>query len=141
MALKRKIYKKLLDWKEKSKGSRAILVKEVRRKSIIIFEEVQMFSQADVVKREILDLYRNDIEIDFLISNNSKLKYKIFPIEVKSSKSYKTTSLQRFREKYQSRIGQCYIIHPKNFAIKDGIICIPPYMTMCLYKEKKLTHF
>ena len=76
--------------------------------------------------------HRNDIEIDFLISNNSKLKYKLFPIEVKSSKSYKTTSLQRFREKYQSRIGECYIIHPKNFAIKDGIICIPPYMTMCL---------
>lgn len=76
--------------------------------------------------------HRNDIEIDFLISNNSKLKYKLFPIEVKSSKTYKTTSLQRFREKYQSRIGECYIIHPKNFAIKDGIICIPPYMTMCL---------
>ena len=76
--------------------------------------------------------HRNDIEIDFLISNNSKLKYKLFPIEVKSSKSYKTTSLQRFREKYQTRIGECYIIHPKNFAIKDGVICIPPYMTMCL---------
>lgn len=76
--------------------------------------------------------HRNDIEIDFLISNNSKLKYKLFPIEVKSSKTYKTTSLKRFREKYQSRIGECYIIHPKNFAIKDGIICIPPYMTMCL---------
>lgn len=27
---------------------------------------------------------RNDIEIDFIISNNSKTKYKIYPIEVKS---------------------------------------------------------
>ena len=32
--------------------------------------------------------HRNDIEIDFLISNNSKLKYKSFPIEVKSGKRY-----------------------------------------------------
>ena len=28
--------------------------------------------------------HRNDIEIDFLLSNNSKLKYKMYPIEVKS---------------------------------------------------------
>lgn len=23
-------------------------------------------------------------------------------------------------------------IHPRNFMIKDDIICIPPYMTICL---------
>lgn len=76
--------------------------------------------------------HRNDMEIDFLISNNSKLKYKMFPIEVKSGKSYSTSSLLKFREKYKNRIGECYIIHPKNLYIKDDIICIPPYMTMCL---------
>ncbi|MDF2989259.1 MAG: putative ATPase superfamily [Eubacterium sp.] len=76
--------------------------------------------------------HRNDIEIDFIISNNSKLKYKIYPIEVKSSKRYTTTSLVRFREKYNNRIGESYIIHPKEFKIEDGIICIPPYMTMCI---------
>ena len=37
--------------------------------------------------------HRNDMEIDFIISNNSRLKYKMFPIEVKSGKQYKTTSL------------------------------------------------
>lgn len=74
----------------------------------------------------------NDIEIDFVISNKSKLKYKIFPIEVKSGKNYKATSLMKFREKYKDRIGECYIIHPKNLSIKDEIICIPPYMTFCL---------
>ena len=36
--------------------------------------------------------HRNDMEIDFIISNNSKLKYKMYPIEVKSGKHYKTTS-------------------------------------------------
>ena len=78
------------------------------------------------------DKHRNDIEIDFIISNNSKLKYKMYPIEVKSGKQYKTTSLNNFREKYKNRIGESYIIHPKNLIIKDGIICIPPYMTMML---------
>ena len=75
---------------------------------------------------------RNDIEIDFIISNNSKTKYKIFPIEVKSSPRYSITSLLRFNQKYKSRIGGSYIIHPRNLIEKDGIICIPPYMTICI---------
>lgn len=75
---------------------------------------------------------RNDIEIDFLISNNSKTKYKLFPIEVKSGTRYSTTSLLRFREKYKGRIGECYIIHPRNLSVSDNLICIPPYMTICL---------
>ena len=74
--------------------------------------------------------HRNDMEIDFIISNNSRLKYKMFPSEVKSGKQYKTTSLNNFREKYKERIGESYIIHPRNLIVKDGIICIPPYMTM-----------
>lgn len=74
--------------------------------------------------------HRNDMEIDFIISNNSRLKYKMFPIEVKSGKQYKTTSLNNFREKYKERIEESYIIHPRNLIVKDGIICIPPYMTM-----------
>ena len=74
--------------------------------------------------------HRNDMEIDFIISNNSRLKYKMFPIEVKLGKQYKTTSLNNFREKYKERIGESYIIHPRNLIVKDGIICIPPYMTM-----------
>lgn len=79
------------------------------------------------------DNHRNDIEIDFIISNNSKMKYKIYPIEVKSSKKYKTISLERFINKYKDRIGEAYIIHPKNLFVKEsGIICIPPYMCFCL---------
>ena len=75
---------------------------------------------------------KNDIEIDFIISNNNKLKYKIYPIEVKSTKKYSITSLERFREKYSSRIGGCYVIHPKNLSVKDGITYLPAYMAMCL---------
>ena len=76
--------------------------------------------------------HRNDIEIDFILSNNSKLKYKMYPVEVKSGERYTTTSLERFRGKYKKRIGECYIIHPKNLMIKNDVICIPPYMTICL---------
>ena len=75
---------------------------------------------------------RNDIEIDFIISNNSKTKYKMYPIEVKSGTRYSTVSLLKFREKYRRRIGECYIIHPRNLMVKDEILCIPPYMTMFL---------
>ena len=38
--------------------------------------------------------------------------------------------VNNFREKYKERIGESYIIHSRNLIVKDGIICIPPYMTM-----------
>lgn len=77
--------------------------------------------------------HRNDMEIDFIISNGSKLNTKLFPIEVKSTSQYKYDSLKKFSAKYSSRIEQSYIIHPKNLVKKEsGILAIPPYMTMCL---------
>lgn len=76
--------------------------------------------------------HRNDIEIDFLISNGSITKPKIYPIEVKSGKRYKTESLEKFVSLYRRRIGKAYIIHPKNLSVKGDVICIPSYMTMCL---------
>ena len=176
MILKRKIYKKLLEWKKECQGKKALLIEGARRigKSTICEEfgkneyesyllidfakkdkEVEMYferylndnegmlyenaiAQMLVANGHKLYFYthynenkhRNDMEIDFIISNSSRLKYKMFPIEVKSGKQYKTTSLNNFREKYKERIGESYIIHPRNLIVKDGIICIPPYMTM-----------
>jgi hypothetical protein len=77
--------------------------------------------------------HRNDIEIDFLISNDSKVNYKINPIEVKSSKNYTTTSLGRFKKVFGKKIEAQIIIHPKNFSIDSDIIKIPPYMLWCLF--------
>ena len=79
--------------------------------------------------------HRNDIEIDFLLSNESTTNLKIMPIEVKSSKNYTTTSLNKFNEIYKKRIENSYIIHPKQFVIKDDVICIPPYMLYAAYKN------
>lgn len=76
--------------------------------------------------------HRNDIEIDFLISNKSKTRYKIYPIEVKSTEKYSITSLEKFMEKFRERIGQAYVIHTKNYRRKDDVVYIPAYMTMCL---------
>ena len=75
---------------------------------------------------------RNDVEVDFLLSNNSKLKYKIYPIEVKSTKKYSILSLTRFTEKYKSRIGESIVLHPKNLMIRDNIVYLPCYMAMFL---------
>jgi len=72
--------------------------------------------------------HRNDIEIDFLISNESKTKFKISPIEVKSSKNYTTSSLIAFKEIFNKRIDKQIIVHPKNYSEEDGVIKIPPYM-------------
>ena len=78
-------------------------------------------------------LKRNDIEIDFLLSNKSKTKPKLFPVEVKSSKNYTSVSLVEFIKKYKSRIGVGYILHPKNLYIRpDGIIALPCYMAFLL---------
>ena len=78
--------------------------------------------------------HRNDIEIDFLLSNDSKINFRVFPIEVKSSKNYTTTSLGRFKEAFGKKIATQYIIHPKNFSIEGEIIKIPPYMFDVAFK-------
>ena len=60
------------------------------------------------------DKHRNDIEIDFIIISGDKTNVKISPIEVKSSKKYTTTSLEKFNLTFKKRISNSYIIHPKN---------------------------
>lgn len=72
--------------------------------------------------------HRNDIEIDFLLSNESKTNFRVFPIEVKSSKNYTTTSLGKFKQIFGKKIATQYIIHPKNLVIDGEIIKMPPYM-------------
>lgn len=74
------------------------------------------------------DKHRNDIEIDFIISNKSKLKYRIFPIEVKSKERYSTASLDKFREKFSQRVGESYIIHPKNLKVEGNVV-----ISSCIY--------
>ncbi len=72
------------------------------------------------------------LKLVFLISNRSKTKYKIHPIEVKSGERYSIRSLKRFMEKFKERIGQVYVIDTRNYREKEGIVYLPAYMAMCL---------
>ena len=76
--------------------------------------------------------HRNDIEIDFIVSNRSKLNPKLFPIEVKSSRTYATKSLDRFGGINRKRIGEEYVVHTKGLARADNRLYVPAYMTFCL---------
>ena len=68
------------------------------------------------------------IEIDFLI----KRKNKISPVEVKSSKYGKHTSLSKFIDKFSDRIGEKFILYPKDVLIKDDVVHLPLYMAWLL---------
>ena len=71
------------------------------------------------------DENNHNYEVDFLLSRGNKL----LPIEVKSS-GYKThKSLDKFCEKFSSRIGERYLVYTKDYQ-KDGeTIYLPVYMT------------
>ena len=70
------------------------------------------------------------MEIDFLTAK-SKIsnRHNISPIEVKSSKNYKLTSLRKFKEKYKEQLHIPYVLHPNDLKEEDGILFLPLYMT------------
>lgn len=70
----------------------------------------------------------NMMEIDFLIKRNMK----ICPVEVKSSAYKAHSSLDKFRNKFSAKLGDAYILYPKDFMIKDGVLHLPLYMAMFL---------
>ena len=71
---------------------------------------------------------KHNYEIDFILSNGKKIQ----PIEVKSSR-YKThTSLDKFYEKFSSRIDKQYLVFTKAQSRDENIICLPTYMTQFL---------
>jgi len=80
---------------------------------------------------------RNDVlsrmEIDFLIAKSKvSNKHNISPIEVKSSKNYTLTSLQKFRAKFAQQLHTPYVLHTSDFRQEDGITYLPLYMTPLL---------
>ena len=71
---------------------------------------------------------KHNYEIDFILSRGSK----ICPIEVKSS-GYKThASLDAFKAKFSSRIGQSYLLYTKDLRNDGEILLVPAFMTMFL---------
>lgn len=70
----------------------------------------------------------HNYEIDFLLSRGNK----ICPIEVKSS-GYKThASLDAFQKKFSKRIGNRYLVYPKDLRKEQDLLYVPVFMTMLL---------
>lgn len=84
--------------------------------------KLYFYSRSDSENRE------NHMEIDFLISE----KKKIIPIEVKSGNYRSHSSLDKFRKKFRQKIGESYILYPKDVMEKEGIWHLPLYMAMFL---------
>lgn len=74
-------------------------------------------------------------EIDFLITrgfSDAAGKPRVCPIEVKSSKAYSTVSLDDFGRRFASRVGEEYVLHPKQLKVEGGRTYLPLYMAFCL---------
>jgi predicted AAA+ superfamily ATPase len=84
--------------------------------------KLYFYSRCDCEKRE------NHMEIDFLITEGKK----IAPIEVKSGNYRSHASLDKFKKKFSSNIGNSYILYTKDLMEKDGILHLPIYMAMFL---------
>lgn len=73
------------------------------------------------------------IEIDFLATRPTLGDRKnTYAIEVKSGRSTKHVSLQRFRTKFKGAIGGSFLLHTKDLKVENGIVYLPLYMAMFL---------
>ena len=73
------------------------------------------------------------MEIDFLVAKRKiTSRHNISPLEVKSGKGYALKSLQKFRLKFARQLHTPYVLHSADIMEKDGIICLPLYMTPLL---------
>lgn len=70
------------------------------------------------------------MEIDFLLAK-SKIsnRHNISPIEVKSSKNYTLSSLNKFIQKYAAQTHIPYVLHASDLKHENGITYLPLYMT------------
>ena len=84
--------------------------------------KLYFYSRSDSNHRE------NNLEIDFLISENKKIS----PIEVKSGNYQSHVSLDKFRLKFSEKLKNSYVLYGKDVMLKDGIIHLPFYMAMFL---------
>ena len=55
-------------------------------------------------------------------------RHNISPIEVKSGKSFTTTSLNKLRAKFAPMLAEAYVLHPGDVEVKDEVIYLPLYM-------------
>ena len=70
-------------------------------------------------------------EVDFLLARpfaDASGKLRVSPVEVKSSKSYSTVSLDDFGVRYGKRAGEEIVLHPKQLKAGRRRVYLPLYM-------------
>lgn len=75
------------------------------------------------------------MEIDFLIPAgyaNANQRLRVSPIEVKSTSRYGTKSLDTFKQRFTTHVGNQYVIYPAQLRVEGDHIYLPLYMTHCL---------
>ena len=84
--------------------------------------KLYFYSRYDSTNRE------NNMEIDFLIVQKERGKSRVSPIEVKSKTRYKTGSLDKFRRKFGTKLGQEIIFHPGSVSTSHNRVKLPLYL-------------
>ncbi len=68
------------------------------------------------------------MEIDFLVRKDRK----VIPIEAKSGKSFSKRSLEKFKNKFNNKVGLQYVLYEGDIARNGEIIYLPYYMAAIL---------
>ena len=69
------------------------------------------------------------MEIEFLVANaEMRRKKNVTAVEVKSEKDYSTASLDKFRAKFATNVGESVILHPGDLSTENGMLRLPLYM-------------
>ena len=126
--MKRKIYNKLLEWKEVSKGTSALMVKNVVAQMLVAARHKLFFYSKSNNKDA-----EDRMEIDFLI-RKSKItnRHNISPIEVKSGDRYSLTSLEKCIRKYGPYLSTPFVLHDGDVKEENDIVYLPLYMASLL---------
>ncbi len=75
----------------------------------------------------------NRMQVDFLIQKEVVTsRHNISPIEVKSGTNYTLTSIKKCLKKFGPYLSTPYVLHTKDFEVKDGLVYLPLYMTPLL---------
>ena len=126
--MKRKIYNKLLEWKEVSKGTSALMAENVVAQMLVATgHKLFFYSKSNNKDAE------DRMEIDFLV-RKSKItnRHNISPIEVKSGDRYSLTSLEKCIRKYGPYLSTAFVVHDGDLKVENNIVYLPLYMVSLL---------
>ncbi|WP_241156064.1 ATP-binding protein [Adlercreutzia sp. ZJ154] len=90
---------------------------------------LRFYSRRDKAKSQ------ETMEIDFLLVReyeNAAFKQRVSPVEVKSSTRFSTKSLDKFKAKFNKRVGTEFVLSPRVLKKEGDRFFVPLYMSFCL---------